>query len=85
MYINLKEISIMAMENMRHDKELVAGVKFAMDNLPKTFEGTYIECAQYINGKINTASINAIDNPMYIGCIALYGAMNDIILHYARK
>lgn len=85
MTINLIEIAIMAQENMKKEKEFIDGVKFAMHNLPKVFEGSYIECSQYINGKINIASINCINNPKYIGCIALYAAMNDIILFKAKR
>ena len=85
MYINLTEIAIMAQENMRKEKEFIAGVKQTMKDLPKTYEGSYLECARYINTRITIASINAINNPAYNGCIALYSAMNDIILWKATK
>ena len=51
----------------------------------KTYNGTYLDAVQYINQKITIASINAIDNNAYIGMIALYSAMIDILAYLARK
>ena len=87
MTINLIEIAIKAQENMRHDKEFITGVKYAMEcfNEYKVYEGSYLDCIQYLNGKITIASINSINNPTYIGCIALYSAMIDELLYLARK
>lgn len=87
MTINLIEIAIKAQENMRHDKEFIAGVKYAMEcfNEYKVYEGSYLDCIQYLNNKITIASINTLNNPAYIGCIALYSAMIDELLYLARK
>lgn len=87
MAINLIEIAIKAQENMRHDKEFITGVKYAMEcfNEYKVYEGSYLDCIQYLNGKITIASINTLNNPAHIGCIALYSAMIDELLYLARK
>ncbi len=85
--INLIELGIKAQEQMRKEKEFIAGVKQAMEFLTevKTYNGTYLDAIQYINQKITIASINAIDNNAYIGMIALYSAMIDILAYLARK
>lgn len=85
--INLIDLGIKAQEQMRKEKEFIAGVKQAMEFLTevKTYNGTYLDCIQYINQKITIASINAIDNNAYIGMIALYSAMIDILAYLARK
>ena len=85
--INLIELAIKAQEQMRKEKEFIAGVKQAMEFLTevKTYNGTYLDAIQYINQKITIASINAIDNSAYIGMIALYSAMIDILAYLARK
>ena len=85
--INLIELGIKAQESMRKEKEFIAGVKQAMEFLTevKTYNGTYLDCIQYINQKITIASINAIDNNAYIGMIALYSAIIDQLAYLARK
>lgn len=85
--INLIEIAIKAQEAMRKEKEYIDGVKNAMLWLhsSKYYDGTYLEAIAYINRKIAIASLNAINNPMYIGCIALYSAIIDELLYLARK
>lgn len=85
--INLVDIAIKAQNNMKKEKEFVAGVLQAMNWLKevKVYNGSYFECIQYLNGKITIASINNINNPAYIGCIALYSAMIDELLYLARK
>ena len=87
MAINLIEVAIKAQENMRHDKEFIAGVKYAMECFSeyKVYEGNYLDCIQYLNSKIAVSSLNAIENSMYIGCIALYSAMIDELLYLIRK
>ena len=87
MTINLIEIAIKAQEAMRHDKEFIAGVKYAMQCFEeyKVYSGSYLECIQYLNSKITIASLNTINNPAYIGCIALYSAMIDELLYFVRK
>jgi hypothetical protein len=87
MNLNLIEIALKAQENMRKEKEYINGVKQAMEYLKdnKVYNGSYIDCIQYINQKITLASLNAINNPAYIGCIALYSAMIDELLYLARK
>lgn len=87
MTINLIEIAIKAQEAMRHDKEFIKGVKYAMECFKefKVYEGSYIDCIQYLNSKITIASVNTLNNPAYIGCIALYSAMIDELLYLARK
>ena len=87
MTINLVEIAIKAQENMRHDKEFITGVKYAMGcfNNYKVYVGSYLDCIQYLNSKIAVSNLNAIENSMYIGCIALYSAMIDELLYLARK
>lgn len=85
--INLIEIAIKAQENMRKEKEYIAGVKYAMECFSeyKVYDGSYLECIQYLNSKITIASLNNINNPAYIGCIALYSAMIDELLYLVRK
>jgi hypothetical protein len=85
--INLIEIAVKAQENMRKEKEFIAGVKYAMESFEeyKVYEGSYLDCIQYLNGKITIASINNINNPAYIGCIALYSAMIDELLYIVKK
>ena len=85
--INLIELGIKAQEQMRKEKEFIAGVKQAMEFLTevKTYNGTYLDAIQYINQKITIASINAIDNNAYIGMIALYSAIIDQLAYLARK
>ena len=87
MNLNLIEIALKAQENMRKEKEYVAGVKYAMQCFKesKVYNGNYLDCIQYLNGKITIASLNAINNPAYIGCIALYSAMIDELLYLAKK
>ena len=85
--INLVEIAIKAQESMRKEKEYIDGVKNAMLWLhsSKYYDGTYLEAIDYINRKIAIASLNAINNPMYIGCIALYSAMIDELLYLVKQ
>lgn len=85
--INLVEIALKAQENMKKEKEFIAGVKYAMTCFKeyKVYNGNYLECIQYLNSKITIASLNAINNPAYIGCIALYSAMVDELLYLVRK
>lgn len=91
--IGLTEIAHLAQNRMKKEKEYIEGVKFAMHTMPKTYDGTYTECARYINHKLENASFNAVispqltaDDPMlYIGCIALYASMNEILLEKASK
>ena len=85
--INLIDLGIKAQEQMRKEKEFIAGVKQAMEFLTevKTYHGTYLDAIQYINQKITIASINAIDNNGYIGMIALYSAIIDQLAYLARK
>ena len=46
--INLIELAIKAQEQMRKEKEFIAGVKQAMEFLTeiKTYNGTYLDCIQ---------------------------------------
>lgn len=85
--INLIELAINAQEQMRKEKEFIAGVKQATELLTetKTYNGTYLDCIQYINQKITIASINAINNKAYIGMIALYSAIIDQLVCLAKK
>ena len=85
--INLTELATKAHEQMRDEKEFIAGVKQAMESLAetKTYNSTYLDCIQYINQKITLASINAINNNAYIGMIALYSAIIDQLAYLARK
>lgn len=85
--INLIEIALKAQENMRKEKEFIAGVKYAMTCFEeyKVYNGSYIECIQYLNSKVTIASLNSINNPAYTGCIALYSAMIDVLLYLVRK
>lgn len=85
--INLIEIALKAQENMRKEKEYINGVKQAMKCFEecKVYNGSYLECIQYLNSKITIASLNTINNPAYIGCIALYSAMIDELLYLAKK
>ena len=85
--INLIELGIKAQEQMRKEKEFIAGVKQAMEFLTevKTYNGTYLDAIQYINQKITIASINAINNNAYIGMVALYSAIIDQLAYLARK
>ena len=87
MTINLIEIAIKAQENMIKDRTYITGVKNVMEWLKsnKTYEGTYLDCIDYINNKIPMASLNAVTNKNYIGCIALYSAMIDELLYLAKK
>ena len=85
--INLIELAIKAQEQMRKEKEFIAGVNQSMQFLTeiKTYNGTYLDCIQYINQKITIASINAINNDAYIGMIALYSAIIDQLTYLAKK
>lgn len=85
--INLIDLAIKAQEQMRKEKEFIAGVKQAMEFLSenKTYNGTYLDCIHYINNKITIASINAIDDKVYIGMIALYSAIICQLTHLVRK
>lgn len=85
--INLIEIAIKAQEGMIKEKKYIDGVKNAMRWLHsnKYYNGTYLEAIAYINRKIAIASLNAINNPAYIGCIALYSAMIDELAVYAKQ
>lgn len=85
--INLIELAIKAQEQIKKEKEFIAGVKQAIEFLTetKTYNGTYLDCIQYINRKITIASINAINNNAYIGMIALYSAIICQLTYLARK
>ena len=85
--INLIELGIKAQEQMRKEKEFIAGVKQAMNFLTeiKIYNGTYLDCVQNKKKKITIASINAINNNGYIGMIALYSAIIDQLAYLARK
>ena len=83
--IDLKAIAEEARKSMYQDEKLKLGTDFAIDNMASIYEGSYIECAQYISDKVFMASVNAIDNPIYNGCINLYATMLQIILNKAQK
>jgi hypothetical protein len=87
MNLNLIEIALKAQENMRKEKEYIDGVKYTMQCFKesKVYNGSYLDCVQYLNGKITIASLNAINNPAYIGCIALYSAMIDELLYLVKQ
>lgn len=83
--IDLKAIAEEARKSMYQDEKLKLGADFAIDNMTNVFDGTYTECAQYISDKVFMASVNAIDNPIYNGCINLYATMLQILLSKATK
>lgn len=85
--INLIEIATIAMEGMRKEKEYIDGVKQGLEFMRdiKVYYGTYLDCILYVNQKLTIASLNAIDNNAYIGMIALYSAMIDVLAFLARK
>ena len=80
--MNLIELAHKAQLNMRKEKGWARGVSQAMKWLAenKTYYGTSEECIAYLNQKIMTASLNALNNDTYIGSIALYSAMIDVLL-----
>jgi len=85
MIINLLDLAIKSQEPMEKKKEYIEGVKFAMDCIKsnKTYNGNYLECIQYLNNKVQLATINMChdDNKMlYCGCIALYSSMIETLI-----
>ena len=81
--MNLIELAHKAQRNMRKEKDWARGVSIAMKWLAdnKTYNGTPESCIAYLNQKIMSASLNAIYNEVYIGSIALYSAMIDVLLN----
>ena len=80
--MNLIELAHKAQLRMRKEKDWAKGVSLAMKWLAenKTYNGTPKECIAYLNQKIMAASLNALSNDVYIGSIALYSAMIDVLL-----
>ena len=85
--MNLIELAHKAQRNMRKEKYWARGVSQAMKWLAenKTYSGTPEECIAYLNQKIMSASLNALSNGTYIGSIALYSAMIDVLLRKERE
>ena len=80
--MNLIELAHKAQRNMRKEGRWAKGVSLAMRWLAenKTYNGTPEECIAYLNQKIMSASLNALSNGTYIGSIALYSAMINVLL-----
>lgn len=80
--MNLIELAYKAQRNMRKEGRWARGINQTMRWLAenKTYSGTPEECIAYLNQKIMAASLNATYNEVYIGSIALYSAMIDVLL-----
>lgn len=80
--MDLIELAYKAQRYMLKEKDWEEGISLAMKWIAenKTYKGTPEECMAYLNQKIMTASRNALNNNVYIGSIALYSAMIDVLL-----
>lgn len=80
--MNLIKLVHQAQRYMLKEKDWDEGIRLATEWIAenKTYEGTPEECIAYLNQKIMAASRNALNNNVYIGSIALYSAMIDVLL-----
>ena len=80
--MNLVKLANKAQRYMLKEKDWAKGIRLAMKWLAenKTYYGTSEECIEYLNQKIVAASRNALNNDVYIGSIALYSVMIDVLL-----
>lgn len=80
--MDLIKLAHKAQRYMLKEKDWEEGISLATEWIAenKNYEGTPEECIAYLNQKIISASRNALDNNVYIGSIALYSAMIDVLL-----
>lgn len=80
--MNLVALAHKAHRYMLKEKDWEEGIGLAMKWIAenKTYKGTPEECMAYLNQKIISASRNALNNDVYIGSIALYSAMINVLL-----
>lgn len=80
--MNLHELAVKAQKEVSENRVLARGITLATEWLSDSgdYHGTNRECAQYLNQKIMIATVNAIENRDYLGCIALYSKMIELLL-----